>query len=115
MNYFPRISLPKLFGFFCFLFITSFVFAQESPAVKFTYSSQRLNDKEVIFSIKGKIASGVKLFAIQKSPDDIMYSTIQFDSSLKSRLVDSITQKQAIQTATDPALESEVHFMTDSV
>ena len=115
MNQITRFSLPKLFVFSFFLFFSSFAFAQNSPAVKFTYSSQRLNDKEVIFSIKGKIAPGIKLFAIQKAPDDIMFSTIQFDSSLKSRLVDSITQKQTIQHAMDPALQSEVHFMTDSV
>ncbi|MEO6820748.1 MAG: cytochrome c biogenesis protein CcdA [Ginsengibacter sp.] len=115
MNYSARISLPKLIGFFCFLFISSFSFAQDSSAIKFTYSTQRINDKEVIFSIKGKIAPGIKLFAIQKSPDDIMYSTVQFDSTIKSRLTDSISQKQTIQTSTDPALQSVVHYMTDSV
>lgn len=115
MNQITRFSLQRLFVFICFLFFSSLAFAQNSSAVKFNYGIQRLNDKEIIFSIKGKIAPGIKLFAIQKSPDDVMYSTIQFDSSLKSKLVDSVTQKQTIQTAIDPALQSEVHFMTDSV
>lgn len=115
MNTPTRLSVRKIFIFFSFLFFSSFAFAQDSSAVKFTYNSQRINDKEVLFSIKGKIAPGVKLFALQKSPDDIMYSTIQFDSSLKSKFEGVVTQKQEIKSATDPTLQSEVHFMTDSV
>jgi thiol:disulfide interchange protein DsbD len=44
-----------------------------------------------------------------------MYSSIHFDSSVSSRLRDSVFSKERIQTSRDPALESDVHFFTDSV
>ncbi|HEY9363126.1 MAG TPA: cytochrome c biogenesis protein CcdA [Chitinophagaceae bacterium] len=110
MNSFSRISV-----FLLFLFFAGNVFSQDSSAIKFSYSSARLNDTEVIVSIKGKMAPGIKLFSLQKSPDDIMYSSLQFDSSIASRLKDTISQKGKLQTATDASLQSEVHFFTDSV
>ncbi|HEY9341093.1 MAG TPA: cytochrome c biogenesis protein CcdA [Hanamia sp.] len=110
MNSFSRISI-----FLLFLFFAGNVFSQDSSAIKFSYSSARLNDTEVVLSIKGKIAPGVKLFSLQKSPEDIMYSSLQFDSSIASRLKDSVSQKGKLQSATDASLQSEVHFFTDSV
>jgi len=44
-----------------------------------------------------------------------MYSSIHFDTSVSSRLKDSVFSKEKIQTARDAALESDVHFFTDSV
>lgn len=102
-------------AFLLLLFFAGNAFSQDSSAVQFYYNSQRLNDSEVVLSIKGKIAPGIKLFALQKSPDDIMYSSIQFDSSLKKIHKDSILQKGNEQKKMDAQLQSEVHFFTDSV
>ena len=110
MNLFTRLS-----AFLVLFFFAGNAFSQDSSAVQFYYNSQRLNDSEVVLSIKGKIAPGIKLFALQKSPDDIMYSSIQFDSSLKKIHKDSILQKGNEQKKMDPQLQSEVHFFTDSV
>jgi thiol:disulfide interchange protein DsbD len=115
MNHFIWLSVRKIIFFLVCILFAGNLFSQDSSAVKFEYSSQRLNDSTVILSIKGKIAKGIKLFALQKSPDDVMYSTIHFDSSVSSRLKDSISQKGTIQKATDAALQSQVHFFTDSV
>ena len=105
----------RLFTTLLLIFLAGNSFSQDSSAVQFSYSTQRINDKEVLLTIKGKIAPGVKLFALQKSPDEIMYSTIHFDSSVKKLLKDSLVQKAAVQKAMDPSLQSEVHFFTDSV
>jgi len=83
--------------------------------VQFTYNTQRLNDSEVVVTINGKINPGIKLFALQQSSGDALYSTIQFDSSVKKLLIDSVVQKGTEQKATDPSLKSVVHFFTDSV
>ncbi|HZW69893.1 MAG TPA: cytochrome c biogenesis protein CcdA, partial [Hanamia sp.] len=91
------------------------VFSQKSPAITFSYNTQRISDSEVVLSIKGKIPAGIKLFALQKSPDDILYSSINFDSSVSSRLKDSVFSNEKIQKIKDPALGSTVHFFTDSV
>jgi thiol:disulfide interchange protein DsbD len=102
-------------GFAFLLFFSINGYSQDSSAVNLSYSTQRLNDKEVLFSIKGKIAPGTKLFALKHSPDEIMFSTIQFDSSVSNKLAGDISQKEVIQTAVDTALQSEVRYFTDSV
>ncbi len=98
-----------------FLFISSNVFSQDTTGVSFSFNTQRLNDSEVVISIKGKINPGIKLFALQKSPEDALYSTIQFDSAVKKLLRDSIIQKGNEQNATVPTLPGEIHFFKDSV
>lgn len=101
-------------AFLLLLFFAGNAFSQDS-LIRFSYSSQRLNDSEVLLSIKGKIEPGIKLFALQGSPDDIMYSSIQFDSSLQKIRKDSVLQKGNVQNTMDAQLQSEVHFFTDSV
>lgn len=98
-----------------FIFLTSNAFAQDSYAVHFSYDYQRANDSEIIFRIHAKLSPGIKLFALQQSPDDVLYSTIQFDSSIKKLLKDSITFRGNEQKAVDPSLQSQVHYFTDSV
>jgi thiol:disulfide interchange protein DsbD len=110
MNRFTRLC-TLLF----FIFFTANAFSQDSSAVQFSYDYQRLNDSEIIFNIKAKINPGIKLFALQKAPEDVLYSSIQFDSSVKKILKDSIAFKGNEQKAMDPSLQSEVHFFTDSV
>ena len=107
-----------------FTFLSSFLFclllsvksfSQDSSAVKFNYNYQRLNDSEVVFNMAAKIKPGIKLFALQHSPNDVLYSSVHFDSSEKNKLQDSIFHKGNEQKAIDPSLNSEVHFYTDSV
>ena len=109
------IKFARLFNFILLLFFAGSVFSQDSSGVKFSFDSQRINDSEVVISIKGKIDKGIKLFALQSSPNEVLYSTIQFDSSLIKLLKDSITQKGVEQNVTDPSLHSEVYFFKDSV
>ena len=109
------IRFIRLCTFLFLLFVTKNVFSQDSSAVQFTYNTQRLNDSEVVVTINGKINSGIKLFTLQQSPGDALYSTIQFDSSVKKLLIDSVVQKGPEQKATDPSLREEVHFFSDSV
>ncbi|MEO6683207.1 MAG: cytochrome c biogenesis protein CcdA [Ginsengibacter sp.] len=113
MNNFTRFTLLVIIGFVSSLFLTNTALAQDS-AVKFTYSYERINNEEVVLNIKGKIAPGIKLFALQKSPDDIMYSTLQFDESLGSRMQGEPTQTENLKKETNPEL-GELRFFTDSV
>jgi len=110
MNMFTRLC-SLLF----FIFSTANAFSQDSSAVLFSYDYQRINDSEIIFNLKAKINPDIKLFALQKSAEDVLYSSIQFDSSVKKILKDSIAFKGNEQNAIDPSLQSEVHFFTDSV
>ena len=99
---------------FCF-FLSPKSFAQDSSAVKFSYNYQRINDSEVVFNIAAKINPGIKLFALQHSPSDVLYSSISFNPSQKKILRDSLFHKGDEQKAIDPSLNSEVHYYTDSV
>jgi len=108
-------NFTRLFALLFFVFLTANAFSQDSAAVKLSYDYQRANDSEIIFNIHAKINRGIKLFALQHSSNDVLYSTIQFDSSQKGLLKDSITFKGDLEKAMDPSLQSEVHFFTDSV
>ncbi|MEO8961063.1 MAG: cytochrome c biogenesis protein CcdA [Ginsengibacter sp.] len=105
----------RLAVFLLLIFFAREAVSQDSSAVKFSYHTERLNDSAVILSISGKIAPGIKLFALQKSPDDVLYSTIHFDSSAPLQLKDSLIQKEKIQNAIDPSLQTNVYYFTDSV
>ena len=104
-----------LFALLGFLFISLNVFSQDTTGVTFSFSTNRINDSEVVISMKGKINPGIKLFALQQSPKDALYSTIQFDTSVKKLLKGTVEQKGNEQNAMDNALQSEVHFFKDSV
>jgi thiol:disulfide interchange protein len=105
----------KLYAFLLLVLLTGNAFSQDSSTIQFSYNAQRLNNNEVLLTIKGKIAPGIKLFALQKSKDDIMYSSIHFDSSVQKFLNDSLKQKGTEQKAMDTSLQSEVYFYTDSL
>lgn len=105
----------KLYASLLLVLLTGNAFSQDSSAIQFSYNAQRLNNNEVLLSIKGKIVPGIKLFALQKSKDDLMYSSIHFDSSVQKLLNDSLIQKGIEQKAMDTSLQSEVYFYKDSV
>jgi thiol:disulfide interchange protein DsbD len=109
------IKFTRLCALFLCLFFTANVFSQDSSAVHISYDYERANDSVIIFNIHAKINSGIKLFALQQTPEDVLYSAIQFDSAEKKVLKDSITFKGNLQKAMDPSLQSEVYFFTDSV
>ncbi|HZI68521.1 MAG TPA: cytochrome c biogenesis protein CcdA [Hanamia sp.] len=107
--------LPGLCALLVCIFFTNNSFAQDSSAVNFSYNYQRLNDSTIVYDISAKIKPGVQLFALQHSPDDALYSTVHFDSSVDNKLRDSISHDGKLQSATDPSLNRKVQFFTDSV
>ena len=91
-------------------------FSQDSSAVKFYYSQQRLNDKEVSLTITAKVTKpGVKLFALQKTPDEAVFSKVNFDSAVTKYLKDSIAEKGNIVKEVDPVLQMNIQAVSDSV
>ncbi len=104
-----------IFGAIFLLFFSVNGYAQDSSLIQLSYSTQRLNDKEVLFSVKGKIPSDVKLFALKSSPDEIMFSSIQFDSSVSNKLIGGIKSDKNVQSSVDTALQSTVRFYKDSI
>ncbi len=90
------------------------VFSQDS-SVNFSFTKERLNDKQVLLKIKATLAPGIELFGIQKSPEDLLYSNIAFDSSASKLLVDSISTSGIEHNEYDSLVQGRVHYFSDSV
>ena len=72
-------------AFFC-MYLTLIAFsvnAADSTAIKLSYSQQRINDKEVLLTIKVSAEKDIKLYALKKIELDALYSSVSFDSTYK--------------------------------
>jgi Thiol:disulfide interchange protein len=89
-------------------------FTQDNP-VKFSYDYQRLNEEEVVLSIRAQVNNGGKLYSVNRVSDDALYSTVSFDTSVQSLLQGAITEKGPVETEQDSAIGAQVSFATDSL
>ncbi|MEO6356067.1 MAG: protein-disulfide reductase, partial [Ferruginibacter sp.] len=103
----------SLVSFFLLLTIA----AQDQQPVQFSFSKEEKGNGAFILHITAKPSAGIKLFSIQKVSDDLpVNTTIQFDSTIKKYLADSVQEKGNLQTEKDAALNnSTIKFYTDSV
>ncbi|MEO6868100.1 MAG: cytochrome c biogenesis protein CcdA [Ginsengibacter sp.] len=115
MIFFTRTIRFTFFTLLISLLGASLGFSQDSAAVHFNYETQRLNDSTVLFSIRGKVNKEIKVFALQTKPDDILYSTVEFDSALLPRLSGKIIQKDALISENNDALGAKIQFSKDSL
>lgn len=90
-------------------------FAQTNEDVKISFDTRHINDSIAYLDIHAKIAPGIKLFGFQKSDDDIIYSSLQFDPSIEGKIAGKPEFTGNIKKEMDPDLESEVEYFTDSV
>lgn len=96
------------------LLLANNLFSQDS-LVHFKFSKERLNDQEVLLKFKALIPKGIELFSLQKSSEDPLYSNINFDSSEKNLLIDSLTTKGTEHNEYDSLVQARVRFFSDSV
>jgi len=89
--------------------------AADSTGIKLLFAQQRINSNEVIISIKAIVPKGLKLYALQKSEADALYSTVVFDSSAKKYLADSVLEKGEGQTEKDASVDAMATYYSDSV
>lgn len=90
--------------------------AQDSTPVKFSYSYERVNDQEVLLTIRAQLNGSGKLYSVSKVSDDALYSSVLFDTSATRYLKDSIVERGNIQSEKDASLDGvEVRFSTDTV
>lgn len=98
-----------------FSFFTTNTFAQSKEPVRFSFETKHINDSTAHLNIRAEIAPGIKLYDLKSSEDDIIYSAIQLDSSIKDKAKGKPEVSGDLKTEVDPLLESEVRFFTDSV
>lgn len=102
--------------FFACLHLIAFpVAAADSTDIKLVFHKERITDKEVMLSIKAFIPAGIKLYGLQKKNDDVLYSTVTFDSSAKNYLVAHLLEKGDRHSEKDPSVEALVNYYADSV
>jgi thiol:disulfide interchange protein DsbD len=89
--------------------------ASDSTAVKLHFDKQRINDKEVLLTIKATVPDGIKLYGLQQTGDDALYSSITFDSSAKRFLAETVMEKGNKQSERDLSVNAVVHYFSDSV
>jgi thiol:disulfide interchange protein DsbD len=88
---------------------------QDLPGVSFSFDKSRINDKEVVVSIKANIPAGIKLYALQKNKNDVLYSSIAFDSVFNKYLTGKVDEKGTVRSEPDPAAGAAVNYFSDSV
>jgi thiol:disulfide interchange protein DsbD len=88
---------------------------QELPGVRFSFDKARINDKEVLVSIKATVPAGIKLYALQKNDKDVLYSSIAFDSAFNRYLTGTINEKGTVHSEQDATAGAAVNFFSDSV
>jgi thiol:disulfide interchange protein len=103
--------------FLLFLFsLTGSLFAQDSNLVKFAYAYQRLNDKEVLLTIRAQVNGGHKLYSVNKVSEDALFSTVSFDSTVHPLLKGAVNEQGFIKTEKDTSIGGvEVKYTTDSL
>ncbi|HLF45444.1 MAG TPA: cytochrome c biogenesis protein CcdA [Chitinophagaceae bacterium] len=110
--------MKKIFAAFvigCLHLFGLSVSAKDSTDIKLAFSQERISDKEVLLSIKAIIAPGVKLYCLQKSGSDALYSTIAFDSVANMYVTGTLVEKGTAKTERDPSVDAVVSYFTDSV
>jgi thiol:disulfide interchange protein DsbD len=100
----------------CLLAATFFPsFAADSTSVKIVLDQKRVSDSEVLLTIKAKVDDGIKLYSLQKSDADVLYSTVVFDSAASKYLAGNVVEKGNVQSEKDATLDADVRFFADSV
>lgn len=104
-----------LLVFLSFLALGTVSLAQSKP-VTFSISTEG-KGKDQVIAIKALIATGNKLYSIQKFGEDAPVSSlISFDTSVQKLLKDSITETGNAQKEADPSFNNSVlTYYTDSV
>lgn len=104
-----------------FLLVIGIIFsiisiAQDKP-VQFFFKTERTGKDVAVLSIMAKIKAGVQLYSIQKkSADDAFFTSINFDSTARKFIKDSLQEIGNLKTSVDSLAGGiTVTYYTDSV
>jgi thiol:disulfide interchange protein DsbD len=93
--------------------------AQDTKPVQFSFDAGRVNDSLVLLTIRARMDKGVSLFSTRKKDSaDALLSVIRLDTAKTARYTraqDTVAEKGRLQSVTDAALGSTVHYFNDSV
>ena len=89
--------------------------AADSTGIKLNFAQERINNKEVLLSIKAVVAPGIKLYGLGKTDADALYSTVVFDSAANKYLSGKLIESGASRSENDASINAVVNYYKDSV
>lgn len=119
---FGRISLARrtlclnyFVVLFCCMFSSSYVGATDSTGIVISFNQQRISPQQLQFRIKAIIPASVGIYPLQKSSEDLLYSTISFDTTLHQYLNGKLKEQGMQVDSFDAVLNAKLAYYTDSV
>jgi cytochrome c biogenesis protein CcdA/thioredoxin-related protein len=100
---------------FCFLLSGMLLWANDSAIVRFDIRTIQLNGSQKALTIKAFVSPGVRLYGLQQSGNDVLFSSISFDSIQTKYLDGALQEKGAKQTEKDLSVDASVSYFSDSV
>jgi cytochrome c biogenesis protein CcdA/thioredoxin-related protein len=100
---------------FCFLLFGMLSWANDSAIVRFDISTTQLNGSQKALTIKAFVSPDVRLYGLQQSGNDVLFSSISFDSTSTKYLDGVVKEKGTKQTEKDLSVDASVSYFSDSV
>src|SRR4051812_26708243 len=108
--------MKKLVIFIGILFVfLSNACANDTTGVELHFAKERLNDSSVLLTIKAIVPGDAKLYALLSSKNNVLYSTVDFDSAFKKKLIGDINEKGLLHTENEATVNASVNYYSDSV
>jgi len=89
--------------------------AADSTGIVLNFAKERVGDSNIILSIKAIIPTGAKLYALQEAGNNVLYSSITFDTTLNKYLKGTIDEKGVVHSEKDSSVGATANYFTDSV
>ena len=113
----PR-SLKTLLSAVLSLLLTASSMAQQPSGkkpVRFSFESERRDDSTAVLRFAASMEKGIRLYRLQQSENDVLYSEIAFDSASAKRIREKAAAKGALKSERDPSLDAVTEYYADSV
>src|SRR5829696_1317451 len=100
---------------FCLLVSGTLLWANDSAIVRFDINTVQLNGSQQALTIKAIVSHDVKLYGLQQSGNDVLFSSISFDSASKKYLKGLVLEKGTKHTEKDSSVDASVSYYADTV
>lgn len=108
-------TLVKIALGFILVLISFTARANDSTVIALQVIKQRVNDSNLLVTIKATIPGDAKLYALQSAENNTLFSTIAFDSAFHKKLDGAISEKGSKHSEKDPSVNEMVSYYADSV
>lgn len=98
-----------------FLFVCSFAGSSDTSTIKISYTEQRINKKQVLLTLKVKVAPELKFYSLPQTANDALYSSVDFDTAAHDFLDGNLSEEGHVLTEKDITVNSTVRYVMDSI